>query len=69
MNIGTGKKILPFHQKHITKQANFTNSALGKALEKQEQNEDTLKSLYVLLDGREMVLNTFKIEITPLSPI
>ena len=32
MNIGTGKKILPSHQKHITKQANFTNSALGKAL-------------------------------------
>ena len=69
MNIGTGKKILPSHQKHIIKQANFTNSALGKALEKQEQNEDTLKSLYVLLDGREMVLNTFKIEITPLPPI
>ena len=60
---------MPSHQSQIIKQANFTNPALGKALEKQEQNEDTLKTLYALLGGKEMVLNTFKIKITPLSPI
>ena len=39
----TGKKILPPHQKRVTKQAEFIYSPLGKDLEKQKKKQLKIK--------------------------